>query len=101
VTPTRTIPGAILWWTGSQTIALNPTDLRPIWTVRNTLGPGTLMAEHPLLPTPAGLAVINPTDGAVLRTIPVDRGEHKGSITLSALGPVLLEQRGPTVVALH
>lgn len=101
LTPTRAVPGAILWWTGSRTVALDPIDLHPMWTLPGTLGPGGAMSERPLVPTPAGLAVVNPADGAVLRTIPVDRGDYRGPVTLTALGPVLLEQRGPTVVALR
>jgi hypothetical protein len=99
--PTTIIPGVVLWWTGSRTIALSADELRPLWTVADALGPGTLMADKPVLPTPAGLAVINPSDGAVARTIPVDRGEYRGPVILATIGPVLLEQRGPTVVALH
>jgi hypothetical protein len=101
VTPTTALPGAILWWTGSRTIALDASDLHPMWTLPGALGPGTLMAGRALIPIPAGLSVVNPADGAVQRTIPVDRRGYQGSVTLSALGPVVLEQRGPVVVALR
>jgi hypothetical protein len=37
----------------------------------------------------------------VLRTVAVNRGDYQGPVALAALGPVLLEQRGPTVVALR
>jgi hypothetical protein len=101
VVPTAEIPGAVLWWTGSSTIALDSSDLHPLWTVPGALGPGTLMAGAPVLPVPGGVVEVNPTDGHVLRTVPVDRGGYQGPVALAALGPVLLEQRGPTVVALH
>jgi hypothetical protein len=101
VVPTTDIPGAVLWWTGSRTIALDSTDLHPLWTVPGALGPGTLMAGAPVLPVPNGLVELNPADGRVLRTVAVNRGDYQGPVTLAALGPVLLEQRGPTVVALR
>jgi hypothetical protein len=50
---------------------------------------------------PGGVVEVNPVDGHVLRTVPVNRGDYHGPVTLAALGPVLLEQRGPTVVALR
>jgi hypothetical protein len=101
VIPTSVVPGAVLWWTGSRTIALNAVDLHPMWTLPGALGPGTQMADRALVPVPAGVAVVNPADGAVQRTIPVDRGDYRGPVTLSTLGPVVLEQRGPVVVALR
>jgi hypothetical protein len=101
LTPTRAAPGAVLWWTGSRTIALNAGDLHPMWALPGALGPGTVMAERTLVPTPAGLAVVDPTSGAVQRTIPVGRADYRGPVSLAALGPVLLEQRGPVVVALR
>jgi hypothetical protein len=101
VVPTTDIPGAMLWWTGSRTIALDSTDLHPLWTVPGALGPGTLMAGAPVLPVPNGLVELNPADGRVLRTVAVNRGDYQGPVMLAALGPVLLEQRGPTVVALR
>jgi hypothetical protein len=98
---TSRIPGQILWWTGSRTIALDAGDLRPLWTLPGALGPGTLMADEPVLPVPGGVVVVNPADGAPIKRVPVDRGGWTGPVTQAALGPVLLEQRGPTVVALH
>jgi len=37
----------------------------------------------------------------VLRTVPMNRGDYQGPVTEAVLGPVLLEQRGPTIVALR
>jgi hypothetical protein len=101
VVPTTTIPGAVLWWTGSRTIALDAQDLHPLWTVPGTLGPGALFADAPVLPVPDGEVEINPATGAVLRAVHVDRGGYHGPVALAATGPVLLEQRGTTVVALR
>jgi hypothetical protein len=101
IVPTTDIPGAVLWWTGSRTIALDSSDLHPLWTVPGALGPGTLFAGAPVVPVPGGLVEVSPADGGVLRSVPVNRGDYRGPVGLAALGPVLLEQRGPTVVALR
>lgn len=101
VVSTSSVPGAVLWWTGSSTIALDATDLHPLWTLPGALGPGTVMAGATVIPVLNAELVVNPTNGMVLRTIPVDRGTYQGSVNTAALGPVLLEQRGPTLVALR
>jgi hypothetical protein len=101
IVPTTDIPGAVLWWTGSRTIALDSSDLHPLWTVPGALGPGTLMAGAPVVPVPNGLVEVSPADGGVLRSVPINRGDYQGSVGLAALGPVLLEQRGAGVVALR
>ncbi|GAA5158818.1 hypothetical protein GCM10023321_39070 [Pseudonocardia eucalypti] len=112
VTPTVTAHGIVLWWTGSRTIALSETELRPLWTLPGALGPGALLpllapadpagpTERLLIPVPGGLAVTDPATGQVIRTIPVDRGGYQGPVLLGALGPMIFEQRGPELVALR
>jgi hypothetical protein len=101
VVPTTVGPNAIYWFTGSSTIALSTDDLHPLWTVDATLGSGTLFAGRLLLPVPAGLQVVDPGTGATIGTFPVDRRGYSGPVQLSSLGPVVLEQRGNTVVALR
>jgi hypothetical protein len=101
VVPTAAVAGALLWWTGSSTVALDPDDLHPRWTLPGALGPGALLAGTPVLPVPGGLAVVDPAGGRVLRTLPVTRPGWSGPVGLATLGPVLLEQRGPTLVALR
>lgn len=90
-----------LWWTGSRTVALETSELRPEWTVLESLGPGTAWAGRIVVPVPAGLAVLNADTGALLRTVPLDRAGWHGPVRVSSIGPVLLEQRGPMLVALH
>lgn len=97
---TRTAAG-IYWYTGSKTVALSRDDLSPRWTLDGTLGPGITFATQLVVPILGGLAVLNEENGATLRTVGVDRGAYAGPIRLTALGPVLLEQRGPTVAALR
>ena len=89
------------WWTGSRTVALDGLDLTPIWTLPDTLGPGTDYAGRLLVPVPAGLALVDGATGDVDRTLPVARGADRGPVEAAALGDVLLEQRGADLVALR
>jgi len=91
----------VRWWTGSRTVALDGLDLTPVWTLPDTLGPGTDYAGRLLVPVPAGLALVDDASGDVDRTLPVDRGGDRTPVTSAALGDVLLEQRGADLVALR
>lgn len=93
--------GAVYWFTGSRTIALSMNDLSPLWTVEGALGPGTAFAGRILVPVVDGIAVLNPADGTRIGTLPVDREGYSGLVTMSALGPMVFEQRGNTLVALR
>ncbi|WP_198545444.1 MULTISPECIES: hypothetical protein [Amycolatopsis] len=97
---TRTAAG-IYWYSGSKTVALSRDDLSPRWTLDGTLGPGITFATQLVVPIRGGLAVLNEMNGATLRTVGIDRGAYTGPVRLTALGPVLLEQRGPTLAALR
>jgi hypothetical protein len=92
---------AVYWYTGSRTIALSTADLRPLWTVEGAVGPGTMFAGQMLVPVVDGIAVLNPATGERRGTIPVDRGDYRGEVTMSTLGPMVFEQRGGTLVALR
>jgi hypothetical protein len=98
---TNRTTGALYWFTGSRTIVLSEVDLSPLWTVEDTLGPGAAFAGKIVIPVPDGLAVLQPTDGERVGTIPVDRGDHRGLVTTSTLGSMVFEQRGDTLVALR
>ncbi|HEX2130563.1 MAG TPA: hypothetical protein VHH15_03320, partial [Actinophytocola sp.] len=101
VVPGYEAPGAVYWFTGSRTVALAKADLRPLWSVENAVGPGTLFAGRMLVPVRGGITVLNPATGEVRGTIPVDRGGYDGVVTMSSSGPMVYEQRGDTVVALR
>ncbi|WP_143229538.1 Rv3212 family protein [Actinophytocola xanthii] len=92
---------AVYWYTGSKTIALSKADLRPLWTVEGAVGPGTMFAGQMLVPVVDGIAVLNPANGERRGTIPVERGDYRGDVTMSTLGPMVFEQRGDTLVALR
>ncbi|WP_433278740.1 Rv3212 family protein [Pseudonocardia xinjiangensis] len=91
----------VYWWTGSRTIALDGTDLTPLWTADGTLGPAQPYGGGLLVPVPAGLQVLDPARGTALRTLPVARADPDAPVRLAAAGNMLLEQRGTEVVALR
>ncbi len=105
----RPVGPVLLWWTGTATVGLDPDDLRPRWAVPGTLGagaawPGTAPAATVLVPVPAGLAVLDAATGAPRAApIPVARPgtAPDAPVAVGAVGTVLVEQRGPTVVALR
>lgn len=97
-----TIRGPLIYWyTGKDTVALDRATMNPMWTVQDTLGPGTGFGEKLLVPVQGGIAVHNPTTGVQERVIPVDRRGFQGPVDLNAIGSTVLERRGPTLVALH
>ncbi|WP_447005746.1 Rv3212 family protein [Saccharothrix isguenensis] len=101
VVSTFTSTANVYWFTGSKTIALSPVELNPLWTVDGTRGPGTTLAGHLLLPVADGLKVLDQLTGQEVGAIPVDRGGYTGPIGMATEGPIVLEQRGDTLVALR
>lgn len=91
----------IYWYTGSRTIALSLEDLSPKWTVQGAIGSGSTLAGQALIPVKDGIKVLDQLTGAEIGTVPVNRKGYEGSIQSSTIGPVVLEQRGNTLVALR
>ncbi|MDX8036257.1 hypothetical protein SK803_39185 [Lentzea sp. BCCO 10_0856] len=91
----------VFWFTGSKTIALSQENLTPLWTADGTLGAGTTLAGRAVIPVKEGLRVYEQATGAVVGTIRVNREGHTGPVQLATAGPVVLEQRGETLVALR
>lgn len=101
---TTTVTGnarVITWFTGAKTIALSGATLDPLWTVDGAFGPGTVFADKFLVPVPGGLAVMDPVTGVRGQDVKVDRKGYQGQVRLAALGNVLFEQRGDTLVAMR
>ncbi|UYP17804.1 PQQ-binding-like beta-propeller repeat protein [Rhodococcus sp. Z13] len=101
-TVARELAGVLVWWTGTDTVGLSPTDTRPLWTVPGTLGEGDVVAGSLLLPVEGALLAVDPATGAVDRRVEVARdaaGEDPVSVTVA--GELVLEQRGDEVVALR
>lgn len=101
VAATETDGERIYWWTGSRTVALSAADLGPVWTAPGALGPAIAYGGSLLVPVADGLLDIDPLHGTARRTIPVTRTDRAAPVRLAALGEILLEQRGPEVVALR
>jgi hypothetical protein len=91
----------VFWFSGSKTIALALDTLTPQWTAEGTLGAGTTLAGRALIPVKDGLRVYEQTTGQLVGTIRVNREGHTGPVQLATAGPVVLEQRGETLVALR
>ncbi|MGI5502810.1 Rv3212 family protein [Lentzea sp. CA-135723] len=89
------------WFTGSRTVSLSLETLTPLWTAEGTLGAGTTLAGRALIPVKDGLRVFEQDTGAVVGTFRVNRAGYTGPVQLATAGPVVLEQRGETVVALR
>ncbi|WP_037316374.1 Rv3212 family protein [Amycolatopsis orientalis] len=90
----------VYWFTGSKTMAFSRDDLTPRWTLSNSVGPGVTFGDQLVVPIQGGLAVLDELTGTTIRTVGVDRHGYTGPVRLSSVGPVLLEQRGPTLAAL-
>jgi outer membrane protein assembly factor BamB len=101
VVPVDVGPNAVYWWTGSATIALSTTNFAPEWRVPDTLGPGVVFAGQYVVPVRGALQVRDQSSGAEVGSIGVNRHGYSGEVTMATLGPLVLEQRGTTLVALH
>jgi|GEM_PF-1178456 len=92
--------GQVSWWTGSRTVGLDAAALTPRWTLPDALGPAVRYAGSLVVPVPDGLAEVDAVSGDVLRRLPVVRADRTAPVRLATHGEVLLEQRGPEIVAL-
>ncbi|HWO58702.1 MAG TPA: hypothetical protein VNO31_01505 [Umezawaea sp.] len=101
IVPITVSTANIYWFTGSRTIALSLEDLSPKWTVQGAIGSGSTLAGHALIPVKDGIKVLDQLTGTEIGTVPVNRKGYEGSIQSSTIGPVVLEQRGNTLVALR
>lgn len=100
VPETADLPHHMTWFDGERLVAFGPTGLEPQFTVP-ALGTGAETGGRLLAPVAEGVAVVNWSNGVVERTIPVDRGDHSGPVTLRVHGDVIVEQRGDEMVALR
>ncbi len=75
--------------------------LTPRWTVGEDAGPrAARTGEVCSSPCADGLLEVDPATGAGRRTLPVARDDPAAPVRPAAAGEVLLEQRGPELVAL-
>lgn len=96
---TADLPHHMTWFDGDQVTGFGPDDLDPRFHVP-ALGTGADMADRLLVPVTDGIAVVNWDDGHVERTVPVDRGDWTGPVSLRVQGSTVVEQRGDELVGL-
>lgn len=70
------------------------------WSMPGALGLPAAVAGSVLVPTAEGLVVRDTAAGRVGETIPVDRDGYTGRVDATAVGPMIVEVRGATVVGL-
>ena len=81
-------------------------DLKLDWVAGDSLGLPAMIGTTVLLPTAKGLSTFDVATGplsldpAASPTIAVNRGGYSGRVDVSAVGPMIIEHRGSTVVAL-
>lgn len=98
---TTRIGSALFLCTGADLIALSAGTLDVLWTAPGALGTPALMANRVIMPVAGAIAVLDPTNGAELTRIPVDRKGYTGTdLSLAVLGPTILEKRGAELYAL-
>ncbi|WP_067687797.1 Rv3212 family protein [Nocardia jejuensis] len=95
------LSSAYFVFTGNSLIALNATTFDPLWAIQNVLGTPTLLSGKLLVPVPDGIAALDPATGAQTSRISVQRTDYHGDlITLTSIGPTIVERRGTTLHAL-
>ncbi len=105
VTPTTTSSSADDGTAGSTAPSTGPTtqteqrdSVKLDWTIGGALGLPAVIDDAPLLPVRAGLAAVD-KKGTITRTVPVDRAGYTGPVDAAAVGAMVIETRGGTVVA--
>lgn len=95
-----TSTGVVTYFTGTATVVLDNNSLRPLYQVPGALGPGEVMGDRLLLPSPSGVSVRDAATGREVRTIVYRREDAAPSgapVILRVLGDLVAEQRGSEV----
>ncbi|MET7769706.1 hypothetical protein [Nocardia sp. NPDC005366] len=88
-------------FTGNSLIALNGSTFDPLWAAPNAIGTPAMMAGKVLMPVGEGIAALDPSSGAEIARIPVQRpGYDNSPVSVAVLGATVLEKRGPVLYAL-
>lgn len=105
--PGATTPagGLVTWWTGDSVVVFDSDKLTYRYTIAANgpavpLGPAAMMANKLLVPVTGGVGVYQSSTGIAERVIAVQRPAVDGPIVPTPAGDTLIEQRGPTLVAL-
>jgi hypothetical protein len=95
----------ITWWTGDAVMVFSASGVQYRYTVGPVdshvpVGPGTMMAGRLIIPVSDGVGVYDPATGVNERFTPLRRQSARSAVVPAVAGSVLLEQRGPSLVAL-
>lgn len=83
---------------GSHLISVDVHTLHLDWIATDVLGLPAVIGQTVLAPVAAGLLELRVSDGNAGRTITIDRGSYRGRVDDTAVGPIIVEIRGNTVV---
>lgn len=97
---TADLPHHLSWFDGERLVLFSPVGLAVQHVFPEALGPGVAVGERLLMPVADGIAVVNWESGETENTIPVDRGDHDGMVSLTVAGATVVEKRGGLLVGL-
>lgn len=101
--PNTSVPAASTPQVAPPADTVQVKDLAVRWTKDGALGLPAVIGQQLLMPVNDGLAVFvadNGNPGIVPAAIPVDRGGYTGRVDAAAVGSMIVETRGDTVVGL-
>lgn len=98
---TADLPHHMSFFDGDRLYLLAPTDLTVRHVLEEAVGTGVALDGRLLMPTAAGIAVVNWDTGETEKTIPVDRGGYEGMVSLGVVGDTVVEKRGERTVGLR
>lgn len=98
---TADLPHHMSWFDGDKLYLFMPSTLDVVHVFPDAIGTPIALNNMVVYPTAEGLTAVNWDNGAVTRTIPIDRGDYRGPVSLQATGHYIVEKRGDTVAVLH
>lgn len=98
---TADLPHHMTWFDGHRLYFFTPNELAVEHIIDPALGTGVAVAGRALVPTEFGISVVDWNTGEIERTIPLDRGDYAGPVSLALAGEFLVEKRGTELVVLH
>ena len=98
---TADLPHHMTWFDGQRLYFFTPNELAVEHIIDPALGTGVAVAGKALVPTEFGISVVNWNSGEIERTIPLERGDYEGPVSLGLAGEYLVEKRGTELVVLR
>lgn len=101
VPATADLPHHMTWFDGHRLYFFTPNELAVEHIIEAALGTGVAVEGKALVPTEFGISVVNWNNGEIERTIPLDRGDYRGPVSLAVAGEHIVEKRGTELVVLR